>query len=50
MAWEPIEKLADDVAPGRLAAVLEEYDGRQGRGLRPEAEQVLGSLGVTSSG
>jgi len=50
MGWDRLVTLADDAAPGRLAAVLEEYDGRQGRGLRPEAERVLGSLRVTSSG
>ncbi|MBO0844296.1 MAG: hypothetical protein J2P22_02630, partial [Nocardioides sp.] len=50
MDWERLRALADDVAPGRLDAVLEEYDGRQGRGLRPEAERVLDSLRVTSSG
>jgi hypothetical protein len=50
MAWEPMAALADDVAPGRLAAVLEEYDDHRGRGLRSEAERVLGSLRLTSSG
>jgi predicted ATPase len=41
MAWEPLVGLADAAAPGRLTAVLEEYDGRHGRELRPEAERVL---------
>ena len=50
MSWEPIEALAEGAAPGRLAAVLEEYDGRRGQELRAEAERVLGSLRVTSSG
>ena len=53
MDWEPMAALADDAAPGLLAAVLEEYDGRQGRELRPEAERVLASVlgrALTSSG
>jgi predicted ATPase/DNA-binding SARP family transcriptional activator len=54
MDWDVLVKIADAAAPGRLAAVLEEYDGRQGRELRAEAElvlaTVLGSTGVTSSG
>ena len=53
MAWEPLVSLAEAAAPGRLAAVLDEYDGRQGRELRPEAERVLASVlrsGLTSSG
>jgi predicted ATPase/tetratricopeptide (TPR) repeat protein len=49
LAWEPMAAAADTVAPGRLAAVLEEYEGRRGRELRPEAERVLASV-VTSSG
>ncbi|HEY3529822.1 MAG TPA: BTAD domain-containing putative transcriptional regulator [Nocardioides sp.] len=44
MAWEPLVALADAAAPGRLAAVLEEYDDRHGRQLRPEAERVLARL------
>jgi predicted ATPase/DNA-binding SARP family transcriptional activator/tetratricopeptide (TPR) repeat protein len=50
MDWDRLRALADDAAPGRLDAVLEEYDGRHGRGLRPEAERVLDPLRVTSSG
>jgi hypothetical protein len=57
MDWEPLVTLADAAAPGLLTTVLEEYEGRQGRELRPEAERVLalvleGPLGqdVTSSG
>jgi predicted ATPase len=53
LAWDYLASLAEAAAPGRLAAVLEEYDGRQGRELRPEAERVLaGVLGssLTSSG
>ena len=44
MDWEPMTALAEAAAPGLLAAVLEEYDGRQGRELRPEAERVLASV------
>jgi predicted ATPase len=53
MGWEPLRDLADTAAPGRLAVALEEYDGRQARELRPEAERVLASLmgsELTSSG
>jgi predicted ATPase/tetratricopeptide (TPR) repeat protein len=53
MDWDVLASLADAAAPGRLAVVLEEYDGRQGRELRPEAEQVVASVlrpGFTSSG
>jgi hypothetical protein len=57
IAWEPLVALAETAAPGRLTAVLEEYDGRQARELRPEAERVLGLVvsgslgpGLTSSG
>ena len=49
MDWELLRELADCVAPGRLPVVLEEYDGRSARELRPELAQVLRSL-VTSSG
>jgi tetratricopeptide (TPR) repeat protein len=44
MTWGPLVAMCEDAAPGRLAAVLEEYDGRQGRELRPEAERVLAAL------
>ena len=57
MDWEPMVALADAAAPGRLAVVLEEYSGRTGRELRPEAERVLATVSsrgldsdVTSSG
>jgi hypothetical protein len=36
--------MADDAAPGHLAAVLEEYGDRRGRELRAEAERVLAAL------
>jgi tetratricopeptide (TPR) repeat protein len=42
--WESLVALADAATPGRLTAVLEEYDGRQGRELRPEAERVLAQV------
>ena len=53
LAWGPLTELAENAAPGRLGAVVQEYDGRQGRELRAEAEQVLASItgwGLTSSG
>ncbi len=57
MDWDVLSGLADAAAPGRLTAVLEEYDGRQGRELRLEAEEVLASVSggtpgtdLTSSG
>ena len=53
VAWEPLAELAERSAPGRLAAVLEEYGERRGRDLRPEAERVLAAVlgaGLTSSG
>ncbi|HEX4473011.1 MAG TPA: hypothetical protein VH085_13655, partial [Nocardioides sp.] len=53
MAWEPVAALADEAAPGLLAAVLEEYGERKGRELRPEVERVLAALDaedLTSSG
>ncbi|HEX3224082.1 MAG TPA: BTAD domain-containing putative transcriptional regulator [Nocardioides sp.] len=50
MDWDRLRGLADDAAPGRLAVVLAEHDGRRGRGLRPEVEQLLAPLRVTSSG
>jgi len=53
LALRPLTELADNAAPGRLGAVVQEYDGRQGRELRAEAEQVLASItgwGLTSSG
>ncbi len=50
MAWEPLVQLAEDAAPGRLTAVLEQYGDRLGRELREETVEVASRLGVTSSG
>jgi predicted ATPase len=50
MAWEPLAELADATASGLLVAVLEEYGERKGRALRAEAERVLASVVLTSSG
>ncbi len=53
MTWGAMVAIADEAAPGRLAAVLEEYDDRQGRELRQEAERVLAEVlgsDLTSSG
>jgi predicted ATPase/DNA-binding SARP family transcriptional activator len=47
MAWSELRALADAAAPGRLDAVLGEYDGRRGRDLRDEVRRVLA---LTSSG
>ncbi len=47
MAWDALRAVADAAAPGRLDAVLEEYDGRRGRELREEGQRVLA---LTSSG
>jgi hypothetical protein len=52
MDWDHLVGLAETAAPGRLTVVLEEYAGRQGRELRPEAERVLAEVlgsGLTSS-
>jgi tetratricopeptide (TPR) repeat protein len=53
MAWDDLSATADGVAPGRLAAVLEEYGDRRGRELLPEAQRVLAAVlapDLTSSG
>jgi predicted ATPase/tetratricopeptide (TPR) repeat protein len=50
MSWEPMVAMADDAAPGLLDAVLKDYGDRRGRDLRPEAERLLASVAVTSSG
>ena len=41
MAWEPLAELAERARPGRLAALLEEYDGRPGRELTGEVADLL---------
>ena len=46
MAWEPMVELADDAAPGLLAAVLEEYGDRKGRELRADRAGAGGRDGV----
>jgi hypothetical protein len=48
MAWDPLAAYAEAAAPGRLAALGGEYDGRRGRELREDALQVV--EGLTSSG
>jgi hypothetical protein len=50
LGWEHLTSVADTRAPGRLAAVLEEYGDSTGRELRPEAERVLARSAFTSSG
>jgi tetratricopeptide (TPR) repeat protein len=50
MGWEPLAQRADATAPGLLDAVLVEYGDRLGRELRSEAERVLASVVLTSSG
>jgi len=53
MAWDDLSATADSVAPGRLAAVLEEYGDRRGRELLPEVRRVLATVqmpDLTSSG
>jgi predicted ATPase/DNA-binding SARP family transcriptional activator len=41
MAWEPLAEQAERARPGRLAALLEEYDGRPGRSLTGEVADLL---------
>ncbi len=41
MAWAPLAAAAERVDPGRLAALLGEYDGRPGRELLSEAIAAL---------
>ncbi|HET7071095.1 MAG TPA: BTAD domain-containing putative transcriptional regulator [Nocardioides sp.] len=48
MAWEELRATAEEAAPGRLAAVLEEYGGRPGRDLLPETQRVLASVAVSA--
>jgi hypothetical protein len=50
MSWDSLRQLAEDAAPGRLEAVLEEYGDRLGRELRAETAQVVSRVSVTSSG
>ena len=44
MAWEPLAELAERARPGRLAALLEEYDGRPGRELTGEVADLLAEV------
>jgi hypothetical protein len=44
MAWEPLAELAERARPGRLAALLEEYDGRPGRALTGEVADLLAQV------
>jgi hypothetical protein len=44
MAWEPLAEMAERARPGRLAALLEEYDGRPGRLLTGEVADLLGQV------
>jgi hypothetical protein len=44
MAWEPLADLAERARPGRLAALLEEYDGRPGRALTGEVADLLAQV------
>jgi hypothetical protein len=44
MAWEPLAELAERARPGRLAALLEEYDGRPGRELTGEVADLLAQV------
>ncbi|MET0838999.1 MAG: hypothetical protein ABWY19_09485, partial [Marmoricola sp.] len=49
MAWEPLAEAAERRRPGRLAALLEEYDGRAGRDLTGEVADLLGRVPTTPS-
>ena len=44
MAWEPLAEMAERARPGRLAALLEEYDGRPGRALTGEVADLLAQV------
>jgi hypothetical protein len=44
MAWEPLAEAAERERPGRLAALLEEYDGRPGRDLVGEVADLLAEV------
>jgi predicted ATPase/DNA-binding SARP family transcriptional activator len=49
MAWEPLARAADRELPGRLAVLLDEYDGRPGRELVGEVADLLAGI-VARSG
>jgi predicted ATPase/DNA-binding SARP family transcriptional activator len=44
LTWEPLAALAERVAPGRLAALVDEYADRPARDLLDEARGLLASL------
>jgi hypothetical protein len=44
LTWEPLAALAERVAPGRLAALGDEYADRPARDLLDEARGLLASL------
>ncbi|MEO7943658.1 MAG: hypothetical protein ABIR34_09685, partial [Marmoricola sp.] len=46
MAWELLVRAADEVEPGRLAALLEEYADRPGRDLLGEAITAVRRVGA----
>jgi hypothetical protein len=51
MAWAPLADAAERIDPGRLDALLREYDGRPGRELLSEALAALdGATSARSSG
>ncbi len=45
MAWATLAEAADGARPGRLAELLEEYDGRPGRELIGEAAELVVAAG-----
>jgi hypothetical protein len=45
MAWERIAPVADELAPGRIAALRAEHSGRRGPELLDEARAVIEKLG-----
>lgn len=46
MAWDPLAEAAEKADPGRLDALLTEYDGRPGRDLLPEGIATLKRAGA----
>ena len=44
MSWAPVAEAADRALPGRLAALLEEYDDRPGRELTGEVADLLAQV------